>query len=208
MFRVIIIPLIAMSLAGCPTANTQHLVRPETVEVNGPYSHSQSGMMFPIAVGEFIRGSITRFDAQGLNVSVGYNLYQMPKAVAATIYVYPSPSIVSIGSPVNVVESARATMCENEYEARKREIIGAHPGAKLLSEDVLASPNRGVIGAGKTATYEYEEVFAGVLQPLHSRLDMFCYIGGKWTVKYRFTYPAALDAKPDLAKFIETVPWP
>jgi hypothetical protein len=165
-------------------------------------------MMFPMTVGEFKRGSITRFDAKGFNVSVGYNLYQIPKAAVATIYVYPSPSIVSIGSPVNVVESARATLCQNEYEARKREIAGAHPGAKLLNEDVLASPKSGVIGKGKTATFEYEEVFAGVRQSLHSRLDMFCYIDGKWTVKYRFTYPVPFDAKHGLTKFIETVPWP
>lgn len=196
-----------MSLAGCPSANTQYLVKPESIDVSGPYSHGQSGMMFPVTVGEFIRGTITRFDAQGLNTSVGYNLYQIPKAAAATIYVYPSPSIVSIGSPENVVESGRSTLCQNEYEARKREIISAHPGAKLLNEDVLASPKNGVIGTGKTATFEYEEVFAGVRQPLHSRLDMFCYINGKWTVKYRFTYPVTYDAKEDLAKFIVTVPW-
>jgi len=208
MLKIVIATLITAILAGCQTATTQYLTKPEMVEVAGPYSHAPSGMMFPLTVGEFRRGSITRYDARGFDVSVGYNLYQLPKAVAATIYVYPSPSIVSIGSPANVVESARSTLCQNEYEARKREVLGAHPGANLLTEDVIGSPNNGVAASGKSATFEYEEIFAGVRQPIHSRLDMFCYIGGKWTVKYRFTYPAAFDAKQELDMFIEKVPWP
>lgn len=208
MFRVITITLIALTLSGCPTIDTQYPMRTETIKANGSYSHGSSGMMFPVVVGDFARGSITRFDAEGLNVGVGYDLYQMPKVVAATIYVYPSPSIVSVGSPANVIESARATLCQNEYDARKREIVSAHPGARLLNESVLASPREGVSSAGKTALFEYEEVFVGLRQSLHSRLDIFCYIDEKWTVKYRFTYPAESDVKQDLANFIKTAPWP
>ena len=35
----------------------------------------------------------------------------------------------------------------------------------------------------------------------------FCYVGGKWTVKYRFTHPKSEDADREIQEFIQKWSW-
>src|SRR5260370_37322414 len=79
----------------------------------------------------------------------GYNLLAPGRAVAATVYVYPAPSLISIGSPSDVVASARATLCKTEFERRKGELIGAHPGARQIGEKDAPLPQGGPPLPGK-----------------------------------------------------------
>ena len=43
--------------------------------------------------------------------------------------------------------------------------------------------------------------------PLRSETYLFCYVGGRWRVKYRFTYPAALDAQHGIEDFMRDLVW-
>ena len=121
-----------MLLAGCKPPQPTYLAQPEVIQAQGAYVHGPSGMTFPTTVGDFQRASITRYDAAGQDMGAGYNLLAPGWAVAATVYVYPAPSLISIGSPSDVVASARATLCKTEFERRKG---GADRGASWSAAD-------------------------------------------------------------------------
>lgn len=85
--------LAAAGLAGCgsvPQAEAPRQAasaRPALSEnADGSVEHIPSGMKFPALVGSFIRGRPRAYDAQGMNVSAGYD---GPQAVTITVYVYP-----------------------------------------------------------------------------------------------------------------------
>lgn len=197
-----------VTMVGCPSASRENLAGPDTLEISGPFSHIPSGMKFPQAVENFKRSIIKRYDVEGTDVSVGYDLYQESKVIAATVYVYPSPSIVSIGSSSHIVKTAQETLCLKEFDVRKWEISRAHPGAKLIQEKDVSSPVGRLGLPGKSAIFEYEDLFAGVRQSLLARVDLYCYVAGKWNVKYRFSYPATFNAMQDLSIFKEYLLWP
>jgi len=206
MKKTLIVILTATLLAGCQTNSTQFLPNPETVEIAGSYTNAPSGMVYPVAEDGFRRITISRYDTEERYTSAGYDFYQPPELIAATVFMRPSPPFTSFGSPEDVVASAQSELCESAYEARKARVLEFHPGANLLSEEMTGSTKSGSSTLGWSAVYEYEEALAGVLQPVHSRLDMLCYIKEEWNLIYRFTYPAAFDATQQIDSFIETVP--
>jgi hypothetical protein len=160
-------------------------------------------MTFPLAVEGFRRSIVQRYDQEGLDVSAGYDLYDPSHKVAATVYVYPAPSLVSVGSPPEVVETAHTRLAKNEFEARKQEILQSHPGSRLIEEsDVLIS--HGAAKVGKKATFEYNGLFASQHQNLKSHLYMFNF--GRWALKYRITYPQSFDATKDVEVLLKGVP--
>ena len=161
----------------------------------------------PESVAGFQRDSVTRYDADGLDVSGAYNMVTPSRRIAATVYVYPSPPLTSIGSPPDVVAGARARLTEGEFARRKQEIEQAHPGAVLVEQREISKTASGQSYAGRLAIFEYEEAFAGSRMPVRARLYLFCYVGGKWTVKYRFTHPKSEDADREIQEFIQKWSW-
>lgn len=161
----------------------------------------------PESVTGFQRDAVSRYDADGLDVSADYSLVTSSVRIAATVYVYPSPKLISIGSPREVVADARAHLAENEFERRKQEIQYAHPGAVLVEQRDISRTESSQSYAGTLAVFEYDEVFAGSEMPLRSRLYLFCYVSGTWTVKYRFTYPKTEDAGREIEEFIQKWSW-
>lgn len=206
-FRYIITLLIAMALFGCPTMRPRYLAQPEVIKAEGTYTHAASGMIFPSRVGNFWRSNVIRYDTEGLDLSAGYDLVTIAGSIAATVYVYPAPSLISIGSPPNVVAAARTRQAQNEFEARKREIMRFRPGVILVQEGETTLQQSNATYSGKMATFEYEEVFAGRRQLLRSHLYLFCFAGGKWVIKYRFTHPRFFDGTREIDEFMRNLPW-
>ena len=66
------------------------------------FTHESSGFHFPPSVGSFARETVKRYDQQGRDVSVGYNLGQ---SAAITVYVYP----VGQGRPDDTLEGQFGT---------------------------------------------------------------------------------------------------
>jgi hypothetical protein len=98
-------------------------------------------------------------------------------------------------------------LADGEFERRKQEVLHAHPGAVLLEQRNISQTERDQLYSGKIAIFEFEEVFAGSRMPVRSRLYLFCYVGGKWTVKYRFTHPKSEDADREIQEFIQKWSW-
>ena len=197
---------LSLFLAGCP-ARPRPLSQPETIVAEGAYVHEKSGMALPLAVGDYRRTEVIRYDQQSLDVSAGYDLHEGQRKIAATVYVYPAPSLFSIGSLTNTVASARAILTKREFEARKQEILHAHPGGKLTEDTEISIPIGGATRVGRIATFEYEQNFAGQYQMVRSHLCMFDFVGGKWTLKYRITYPKNSETTSEIDAFLQGVPW-
>lgn len=195
----------ALFLVGCQVA-LHPLSQPEAIVSEGAYVHEKSGMTFPLAVGDYRRTAVLRYDQQSLNVSAGYDLYN-GRRVSATIYAYPAPPLLSMGSPADTVVSARTILAKREFEARKQEILYAHPGGKMTEDTEISIPIGGATRVGRIATFEYEQNFAGQYQMLRSHLCMFNYVGGKWTLKYRITYPKNLEVTNEINFLLQGVPW-
>ena len=202
---LLLLPL-SILLIGCP-ARPRPLGQPQAILADGAYVHEKSGMTFPIAVGDFQRAQIQRYDQEGLDISAGYNLFDSSRQIIVTVYVYPAPSLVSIGSPPETVASAQSFLAKNEFEARKREITQPRPGARHIEDTEISIPIGGTVHVGRMATFEYEEKFAGKQQTLKSHLCMFNYVGGKWALKYRITYPKHLEVTREIDTVLQGVPW-
>ena len=207
LLKAIVPAVAALVLCGCPSMHTRPLAQPERVAVRGSYVHSVSKITMPESVAGFQRDAVSRYDADGLDVSAAYNLVTSSHRIAATVYVYPSPSLTSIGSPPEVVAGARAHLTESEFERRKQEIQHAHPGTVLVEQRDISRTEGGQSYVGKFAVFEFEDVFAGSRALVRSRIYLFCYVGGKWTVKYRFTHPKSEDADREIQEFIQKWSW-
>jgi hypothetical protein len=44
-------------------------------------------------------------------------------------------------------------------------------------------------------------------QPVRSEAYLFCYVGGRWSVKYRFTHPADQDVRALIGAFRRELAW-
>jgi hypothetical protein len=210
--RQFLVVVAALSLtAGGPQARPSPAAIQDSL---GDYIHAPSGMTFPLTVGDFRRIRITRFNAEETDIGVGYDLIlpthylvSPTQGVAATVYVYPAPSLVSIGSPPEVVADARSHLCAGEFARRKAELMDAHPGAQLIREGAVLPPGRESGVPGSMAAYEMEGVFSHQKQQMSSVLYVYCYVGGKWAIEYRFSSPKAVDLDGAISTFMAALPW-
>lgn len=206
LWTALLITSLSLLLPACP-ARPRPMNQPQTIFAEGAYTHEQSGMTFPIAVGEFQRIGIQRYDQEGLDVGVGYNLVDARWQIIATIYVYPAPPLVSIGSPPETIASAQAYLSKQEFEARKRETLQPRPQARLIEDTEISIPIGGTVRTGRVATFEYEENFLGKRQSLRSHLYMFNFVGSKWAIKFRISYPKHLEVTREIDMILRGVPW-
>lgn len=186
--------------AGCAASSLSAQEIPGgrvVIPADATYTHRASGMAFPPAIGEFRRTDIHRYDEAGTDESVGYNLVAGATGIAATVYVYPVPPGASAAD--------RAETTDREFALRKDEIVYVHPAAELATEGDTVLRQDQAVFRGRRAVYGFEHVFAGKLQPLRSELHLFGFVGGKWFVKYRFTYPADLPATERIQRFMEAL---
>lgn len=185
------ISLSMLVLCGCQSTHTRPPPEPITATFRGAYVHAPSMIQMPEAIAGFQRGNITGYDAVGADVSAGYNLVMPNRRVTATVYVYPSAPMTA----------------EQEFERRKQEIQQVHAGATLLDQREFSRKENGQSYSGKMAVFEFEDMFAGARTRLRSRLYLFSYVDGKWTVKYRFTYPKSEEAEDAIDDFIREWRW-
>jgi len=173
---------------GSPVA--RNLVQPRPTEF---FVHEPSDFRFPAILGDFAREAVKRYDRDGQNVSVGYNLGQ---SVAMTVFVYP----VSLAAPDKTLG--------DHFEACKRDVVSRHKGAAVVSEGPTMVAPGGQQRLGQHAAFTYTALFARRQQDVRSELYLF--MDGKWFIKYRVTYPVGdqQTAEPAVKAFIEDLSWP
>lgn len=179
------------------------------VDVTGPYTQATTGMTYPVSIDDFRRVNVLRYRADGTDESAGYNRETPLTEIDATVYVFPSPSLVSIGSPQNVIDDARATLCKAQFRGIQHEITTAHPDAVFVSEGDANLTQGDRVHDGHKAFYTLtnSQFFGRVNVASRSDAYVFCFVGGTWTVEYRFDYPVAFDASEEIANFMRDLIW-
>ena len=172
-------------LVACPGPLSRRESGPVTLQVPGEYVHAGSGLRFPVATGSFSRENIKGYDEARTNIGVGYNCLHPDHLMAATVFVYPS------------------TAPAQEYRECKEALMGAYPDAVAVEESAAEFTRGGQSIPGRRGTFDYEMVFAGRLQPVRSQLIVITAWAGRWTIKYRMTYPRAADPTSDGTSILE-----
>jgi len=197
--------LAAILLLGLP----QSVLGLEVMHPSGSYTQAATGMTYPDSVGQFRRVNIIRYKADGSDESAGYNDAAPMREINMTVYVFPSPPILSIGSPRSVVEDTRRQLCQSQYEKVQQEVRGAHPDAVLVEKKDASLTQTGITYAGHFASYDLTNTkfFGRVDVPSRSEAYLYCYVGGKWSVEYRIDYPRDFDATDSIARFMNDLVW-
>jgi len=189
---VLLVISCAVFVCGCPgrTLNTGG----KLVDVEG---HTGSGIVFPEKINGFRRVNTIVYDEAGKDVSAGYNLEDFHNQIALTLYVYPGPRLVSIGSSDHVIETARRKLTYDHYEVIKAGVVHEHPKAVLSGERDLTMWFRGEHLYGRAAKFTYRQRFAHFPQEVISYAEVFAY--GKWIIKFRITHPERTENKAQVA---------
>jgi hypothetical protein len=125
----------------------------------------------------------------------------------ATVYVYPAPSLESFGSPPDVIAEARQRLTESEFTRQKQALVRAYSGVRMIDERDIVRAEAGKRYPGKFALFEYKEGPSGARVQVRSSLYLFCFVGGKWAVEYRFTIPEGGNAHGEVQDFIQKWNW-
>jgi hypothetical protein len=179
------------------------------LNVRGPFVARAVDVTFPERVGPFVRVAINYYTPDGRNLSAGYNLMNSSNPIIATFYVYPARRVLSFGSPRSVVQEAHEKLEEMEMESVVREILNAHPGARLVQRET----NDIKIGGGYVlpalhARFLYKDVLFGTKRSLVGHVWLTT--DGDWYLKYRVTYPLPneKEALTSLRKLMASLPIP
>ena len=166
-------------------------------------------MVFPTAIDDFQRVTIIRYAPDGTDESAGYNYAKPMKEIVATVYVFPSPRVLSIGSPDYVVREAYDKVCQQQFQGVEREVMAAHPAATLVGDGPITIVQPDGNHAGFKATYDLvnDRAFGRTNVASRSEAYLFCFAGGKWSVEYRIDYPRDFDASSLIALFMQDLHW-
>ena len=208
--RSVMVVLAAILVSGCRPTYVAESSGPAFVQQGEDIRHAASGMIFPSSVSQFQRVLPTVFDSADLDVGVGYYLLPPNKPVSGSVFIYPPPSLISIGSPDSVVESARATLTKAEFERRARSVTDSNSDAVLAEQDraTLVQNNRTRL-TGWRGVWNYSTRFANRLQDVQSELAVFCFVDQKqWCLEYRFTWPRGVTPRAEIDRFMQALQIP
>jgi hypothetical protein len=169
---------------------------------SGPVPHAAASAVFPERVGEFRRTSVVAYDANKLDMSAGYNLVTPQGRLTVTVYIYP----VREDAPA----AQRAAACRREFDSNVREISSVQAYKDLKRDPPRPVPAVAGLSPDLShgASFRLRATFDQPDQALQSVYRLYCYVGGRWLVKYRATSPDGFPAGPALEQFIRTGPWP
>ena len=170
------------------------------IDESGTVTHRRADARFPERIGEFRRDSVRQFDPAGDDIAASYWLVRGEDRLLVTVYIYPAGRFGLPGS--------RAEQCAAEFEGVGAAIVQNNGSARRI--DAGEPPPVEGVARGMThrAGYRMEAEFDGRRQPVRSEAYLYCFVGGRWQVKYRVTSNAAFDGSADVERLIRTGPWP
>lgn len=185
-------------LTACPSGgggfNTNLPANP-----NGPRLISNSGEIpgLPNGLGPFRRDQIVAYRPGERDFSVGYNLREPDGMAVSTVYFY------TMDGPVPEFQRTLA----GQFADAAASIKQAHPGATLVAQSRDTVTQGGEAIEGLSATYRYEEMFAGQRRLLASEVHVFMI--GDHFVKFRNSYPwdQREAVAPQVAELIQRLDW-
>jgi len=198
------VPIAAALLAAPLAAATAQ----QRIDTPGTVDHAAARTGFPERVGDFRRANVTRYDAEGRDISASYNLVRPEGRLLISVYVYPAPSVAAAPGAKETGEVARATLCARDFEAAEQAIVRHNQGARLIERGSPPAVPGTEPRLGHRSVYEFRTRFDSGVQDVRSEARLYCYVGGDWQVKYRITAPVAVDARAAIDAFVRAGPWP
>ncbi|MDI9433412.1 MAG: hypothetical protein QM570_16975 [Planctomycetota bacterium] len=190
---------VSMAIPWIPGNGTGVAEAGRTIEVEGPFRHEPSGMVFPAQVAAFTRVEIQLYDTEGHDAGVGYALPSLTEPIIVTVYVFPAPSLAA--------GARRTPSFDEDYEATTREIARGQSGRTLVAEQDIVRHHNGKACPGRMATYDYEGSFAHFEGQIRTHLYLFGPFEGTWFIKYRITHPRKVDASERIGEFMDQWVW-
>lgn len=166
---------------------------------SGPVEHPEAGTTFPERFGDYRRVSAVAYGTGGRNLSAAYRLARGDKPLLVTVYIYPGGDRVR---PAGDVEA-----CRRQFEGDAGAVTRANDTARRrppVEPLVVPSVPRNL---SHRAVFDLER-HASTPGPFVSQLDVYCYVGRSWIVKYRTTSAPSLDPAAVVAQFVRNGPWP
>jgi hypothetical protein len=182
----------------------------QKVDVAGPYKHAPSGLTFPVAIGAFQRQGVLRA-GDDRNEEVGnYTAIVSGARILANVHVLPAQELMSINStgkklPADdTLRGIRNQFCQKQYESAFPTLSKLSPsGAHVLQEPTsFTHSGRPYPGLKAYVVVSSPSAFGQSHPPLRSESHLFCFVGGRWYVRYGFTYPVSFDARAQVESFI------
>ena len=189
------------ALPSAPAATQQSIAQPGTIV------HRQANAHFPEAVGDFHRVEATQYDKDGNDISATYHLDRRDGQLRLTVYVYPAPAVDSV-SATRAAETQRRRHCDREFGSVRSTITSGYQEVRRIENGEAPSVAGVSPGLSRRIVYEIAGKYGDVPQGLRSEVDLYCFVGGRWLVKYRATSNADFDAAPAIEQFIRNGPWP
>ena len=207
-----VIAIVATGLPGCiytsrPNAALEDPIR---LQAKDAFVHGPSGVSFPERIGPFARSDLTQYDADGRNVSVGYDIRGGMFSMSATVYVYPGESVGSFLADGDQVAEWTERVKRRELESNKAAIREGHAkdGMEEVFEDVVTVESRGGRHRGTKTSWDFTNALGtpGLRGTTH--LYLFMGVGGEWIVKFRITHPRGIDVTKPTDTLFRGLAWP
>ncbi|WP_150126952.1 hypothetical protein [Sphingomonas panacis] len=174
----------------------------EVPDAPDPYIHAQTGMRFPAQVGPFERHEVVRYNTDGSDTGVGYQLIQSGRKIGyVSMFVYPEPALGK--------DQSRQQACRDLFAGIKQDILKHEPDAKVLTEGDISAPSPHVRKRGLHATLSGgSAMFDGREQRVIEQASLFCHVGERWLVSYRVTWPEGENPTAAVEALVKALHWP
>ena len=166
----------------------------------GPVEHREARTSFPERVDEYRRVSAVAYNPEGTDLSAAYRVQGADGPLLITVYIYPA-------ALHEVQPAGDVAACRRHFGATADAVTGANTTARRRpqSEPLAAPPVRRDLSHRAVFDVTRHANWSG---PFVSQLDVYCYVGGTWIVKYRTTSTPGLDPAKAVETFVRSGPWP
>jgi hypothetical protein len=165
----------------------------EDLRVEGDWTHTASGMVFPERLGNALRTRIHSYDAEQLDVSAGYSLRRGGELGFVTLYVYPA---------------VPGQDCAASFAEIERNVAKSYADVKLAAKDRWPSPSGATPDVAYHARFTMTGTLDGKEQPLTSESYLFCPAGGTWLVAARGSWSRSAKLEDAFAELLHGLDWP
>lgn len=187
--------LIAVLFAVPPAA----AVAQQDISAPGTVAHRAAGTGFPERIGAFARSTVSRYDAEGLDISANYDLALSERQLRLSVYIYPAP---------RVAQAERGGVCSRHFNDVTAAIARQNGGATQLEAGAAPTVHDSEEGLGHHSVHRIRADIGGGVQDLRSESYLYCFIGDRWLVKYRASSPLGVVEREQIEAFIRAGPWP
>ncbi|MET3723497.1 hypothetical protein [Sphingomonas trueperi] len=165
----------------------------EDLRVEGDWTHTASGTIFPERLENALRTRIHSYDAEQHDVSAGYSLRRNGELGFVTLYVYPATP---------------GQNCSDAFAEIERNVAHSYTDVKPVVKDRWPSPSGRTPDVAYHARFSMTGTLDGKEQPLTSESYLFCPAGGTWLVAARASWSRSAKLEDAFAELLHSLDWP